>query len=282
MTLERNPRPCAIPSAPERARLARMRGSWQTDQPSDAEVERARIRWLSRTLVRPARGRPGALLVAAVVFGAAGALAATGAVTWPKTSADHPLTPPAVSAHPTAQPRSAPIVPRGVAPRLAVPRSTALLPDRTQLTDAVAPSTPSTPSNQIPVATSDPDSVDVGTAPKSGSRSIARFAEPSDPVSMSAEHEATNATPVSGAWQRAADALRQGDDQRATQALQELAASPDPYTRDTAALAHAQLDAAAGRWELALPVLRRLAATGSTPLLRRRAGEVLVQAPGPQ
>ena len=97
---------------------------------------------------------------------------------------------------------------------------------------------------------------------------------------MSAETEPTNA--AQGAWQRAADALRQGDDQRATHALQELASSSDPYTRDTAALAKAQLDAAAGRWELAQPILHRLAAQGSTPLLRRRAGEVLAQGPRPQ
>jgi hypothetical protein len=82
-----------------------------------------------------------------------------------------------------------------------------------------------------------------------------------------------------GAWRRAAEALRRGDDQQATAALQELGSSPDPYTRDTAALAKAQLDVAAGRWDRARPVLERVASGGATPLLRRRAREVLAQRP---
>ena len=277
MTLERNP------SASERERVERMRAAWRADKPSDVEVERARSRWLAQVHVSPTRGRPRALLVAAIVFGAAGALAATGAVSWRTASGDRAVAQPNTSAQPTAQARSAPSVPRAVAARVTTPRATALAPDPTQPPKAVFPA------KRTFVAPSAPDS---GSAPKPGSPPVARFALPGDAAAVpaqpsgsapiSAEREPTNAARPSGAWQRAADALRRGDDYRATEALQELAASPDPYTRDSAALAKAQLDAAEGRWHLALPVLRRLATLGATPLLQRRAAEVLAQGPRPQ
>ena len=272
MTLERNP--------VERERLARMQGSWRADKPSDFEIETARTRWLSHAHIRPARSRPGALLVLAVVFGAAGALAATGAVTWPKKSVERPLARPSISAQPSPQPRSAPIAPRAVAaPRFTGPPAPVPAPRQPEAVAA---------SKHTRVTASDSD---VQSAPRSDSAAIARFALPSDaptptepatPVPIGPEHSVPIGAEGAGAWQRAADALRQGDDRRATQALQELSSSSDPYTRDTAALAKAQLDAAAGRWDVALPVLRRLATQGSTPLLRRRAGEVLAQGPRPQ
>lgn len=262
MTFERTP------SASERERLARMRRSWQADKPSEFEVERARIRWLTRSHVSPGRGGPRALLVAAAVFGAAGALAATGAVTWPTANTDRPVAQHTIVTPFTAQPRSAPV-------GLVAPRSTARVPDTLGPPESVAPA------KRTPSAASGRDS---DRAPKSAPRSAVRFAAPEEAQTAPAQPSAGAPLSVeaSGAWQRAADALRQGDDQRASQALQELRSSSDPYTRDTAALAKAQLDAAAGRWESALPVLRQLAAQGSTPLLRRRAGEVLVQAPSSQ
>jgi hypothetical protein len=78
-----------------------------------------------------------------------------------------------------------------------------------------------------------------------------------------------------GAWSRAAQALRARDEAEAIKALEELAHSPEATTRDAALLARAQLDVRQGRLQHAAPVLRQLASSGATPLIRRRAGEVL-------
>ena len=90
----------------------------------------------------------------------------------------------------------------------------------------------------------------------------------------------SNAAPVpasepSGAWTRAASALRVGDQARAMEALTELSYSNDASTRDAALLSRAQLDLAAGRRANAIPALQSLASTGATPFVRRRASDIL-------
>jgi hypothetical protein len=80
---------------------------------------------------------------------------------------------------------------------------------------------------------------------------------------------------LKGAWERAASAMRQGNERVAISALTEISQSADPSNRDAALLARAQLDMAAGRREPALAALRNLASTGATPFIRQRAGEIL-------
>ena len=80
----------------------------------------------------------------------------------------------------------------------------------------------------------------------------------------------------SGAWARVAQALRDHDSAKAEKALDELARSTDQKTRDAAELARAQLRVAEGRGT-ARGTLERLAASGATPAIRRRASELLEQ-----
>jgi hypothetical protein len=80
---------------------------------------------------------------------------------------------------------------------------------------------------------------------------------------------------LEGAWARAAAAMRQGDDAAARAALAEISHSNEPAARDAALLTQAQLDLAAGRRARAIPVLTRLAQTGSTGFVRQRASEII-------
>jgi len=80
---------------------------------------------------------------------------------------------------------------------------------------------------------------------------------------------------LKGAWERAASAMRQGNERAAVSALTEISQSADPTDRDAARLARAQLDLAAGRRDLALVALHDLASTGATAFIRQRAGEIL-------
>jgi hypothetical protein len=77
------------------------------------------------------------------------------------------------------------------------------------------------------------------------------------------------------AWERAATALREDDFEGADRAFDELAHSTNPSTRDAARLARVQLWMSRGREREVRPVLEQLAQTGATPLVRRRATELL-------
>jgi hypothetical protein len=77
------------------------------------------------------------------------------------------------------------------------------------------------------------------------------------------------------AWARAAAALREDDFAGADLAFDELTHSGDPFTRDAARLARAQLWMSRGRESEVRPVLEHLAQTGATALVRRRASELL-------
>jgi hypothetical protein len=87
--------------------------------------------------------------------------------------------------------------------------------------------------------------------------------------------EARATRPPSSAWTVAASAMREGDYARAERAFDELAAEPDPYTRDSARLARAQVWLAEGRAALARPELADLAATGATAVIRQQAADAL-------
>jgi hypothetical protein len=77
------------------------------------------------------------------------------------------------------------------------------------------------------------------------------------------------------AWERAALALREDDFEGADRAFDELAHSANPATRDAARLARVQLWMSRGREREVRSVLEQLAQTGATPLVRRRATELL-------
>jgi hypothetical protein len=77
------------------------------------------------------------------------------------------------------------------------------------------------------------------------------------------------------AWARAAAALREDDFESADRAFNELTHATDPMTRDAARLARAQLWMSRGRESEVRPVLEQLAQSGATPLVRRRATELL-------
>jgi hypothetical protein len=77
------------------------------------------------------------------------------------------------------------------------------------------------------------------------------------------------------AWERAATALREDDFEGADRAFDELSHSGIPSTRDAARLARVQLWISRGREREVRPVLEQLAQTGATPLVRRRATELL-------
>lgn len=86
---------------------------------------------------------------------------------------------------------------------------------------------------------------------------------------------AATSAQVAETWSEAATALRQGDAQRATRALDDLSRSRDAATRDAARLALAELWMSQGNVVKARPVLQTLSGSGATPLIRKRAQELL-------
>jgi hypothetical protein len=248
------------------ARLARVRECLHADRPSEEEIARARQRWRHAVKPKARVVRAPLLLTLAGLFAAAGAVAA-GAI---ELTANQPARP-----TPSVAPRMGPV------------------PDRAQLPDHAQRARPA-PARAVPEALANPapepsarpamarDQLMLAPAPPSAptteqspAPAVARFDSTTE-VELEANPR-SDATAPSDAWQRAADALRRQDDREASRALGELGHSPDPLTRDSAALAEAQLDARAGRWSRALPALQRLATAGATPLIRRRAREMLAE-----
>jgi hypothetical protein len=78
-----------------------------------------------------------------------------------------------------------------------------------------------------------------------------------------------------GPWAIVASALEHGDKPKADRALRELSSSGDPLTRDAAELARAQIWIADGNGESFRTTLVRLSQYGQSPLIRRRAAELL-------
>jgi len=80
-------------------------------------------------------------------------------------------------------------------------------------------------------------------------------------------------------WKDAADALKAGNSPRAERAFQELSGSGDTRTRDSARLALCELWLEQGQESRARVELLRLSQQGATPLVRRRASELLGRVP---
>lgn len=76
-------------------------------------------------------------------------------------------------------------------------------------------------------------------------------------------------------WQRAAEALRDGDLPTAEAALAELENSRSLHDRQAAELARAQLLVRGGRAGEAIPTLQRLARDGDSPVIRSQAATLL-------
>lgn len=96
--------------------------------------------------------------------------------------------------------------------------------------------------------------------------------EPVPPVSDS---EAGGLGRRDGPWAIVATALEHGDRATADHALKELSSSSDGLTRDAAELTRAQIWIAGGNGESFRSTLVRLSQYGQTPLIRRRAAELL-------
>jgi hypothetical protein len=117
-----------------------------------------------------------------------------------------------------------------------------------------------------------------GASPKPPGTTSAKAA--SAPLRMAPRPRTLDAAPHSTggareAWEKAAAALKLGDQPAAQEALRELARSDDAETRAAALLARAELDLVSGEEQRARAVLSALAERGATPFVRTRARQIL-------
>jgi hypothetical protein len=90
--------------------------------------------------------------------------------------------------------------------------------------------------------------------------------------------EASDVLPsTEGPWARVAQALALRDFDRADEALRALQSSSDVITRDAASLSRAEIWIARGSGSSVAATVQRLARSGSTPFIRRRATELLTR-----
>jgi hypothetical protein len=99
------------------------------------------------------------------------------------------------------------------------------------------------------------------------------------PPAPSVTEKPSAAPPADGPWARVAQALSASDWTSADRALVELCSASDPATRDAATLARAELWIAHGQGASFRASVERLAQTGFTPLIRRRAARLLERLP---
>ncbi|MDX2055773.1 MAG: hypothetical protein SFV15_25445 [Polyangiaceae bacterium] len=83
------------------------------------------------------------------------------------------------------------------------------------------------------------------------------------------------ATPNDARWGKVAEAMKQGDEAKAEVMLNGIVRSADSESKDAARLALAEMWISSQRREESRPVLAELSRTGSTPLIRKRATELL-------
>jgi hypothetical protein len=84
---------------------------------------------------------------------------------------------------------------------------------------------------------------------------------------------------MDGPWSRVAQAISDKDWTAADRALNDLSSDGDPSTRDAAELARAELAIARGRTGALRPLVERLARSGATGLIRKRALALLERLP---
>jgi hypothetical protein len=243
-------------STEQRRRMARV---WETLEPMTPDVAAARARFLVRPRFAPRPPvSPRVLVLAFVLLSAAAAAAVHVAARRAAARAETTAT--------SAEPRAPLVAPpvrvthRSIPPTIDEPVAAVTEPTTTPIPPAVtAPGHESaleaTPIQATALAPVPPTPVSP-VEPLASSRSSATQAAPSP-------------------WIAAAEALRRGDAAGAEHAFDELSTSPDPVTRDEARLARAQILIAQGRFAAVRAELADLAATGATPLVRRRAAEAL-------
>lgn len=253
--------------AEQKRRLAEV---WRANAPSNDEVNRARARLAFRG-ARRARS-PLKILIVALVQGfllggatlaAAAWFAGRG---WPlfeqrgatvATPAEHA---PTTSAHRSAAPAAA----VDVRAQEDAPGAVAAYPP------VEAPQAEARPGAAVPPRAR-------SAAPSEHAEALAKEPEPAP--APSEEMAEAPPGPADGPWARVARALSASDWQRADAALVELMNTADPATRDAAELARAELFIAHGRGGAFRPSVERLAQSGYSPLIRKRATRLLERLP---
>jgi hypothetical protein len=253
--------------AEQKRRLAEQ---WRASTPSNDEVDRARARLAFRG-ARRARS-PFKMLIVALVQGFLLGGATLAAAAW-FTGRGWPLfehraatvTPPAEHAPMTRAHRSgAPTAVVEVHEQEDAPGAIAAYPPAETSEAAARPGAAVSPRTR-------------SAAPSEHDEVLAKEPEPA-PVHPDEAAEAPPAPP-DGPWTRVARALSASDWQQADAALVELMSTADPATRDAAELARAELFIAHGRGDALRPSVERLAHSGYSPLIRKRATRLLERLP---
>ncbi|HVW26993.1 MAG TPA: hypothetical protein VHC69_16620 [Polyangiaceae bacterium] len=251
----------------QRRRLVEV---WRTSAPSNEEIAQFRAR--IRRAPRGSRRSRGKVVIVALVQGLFFGGATLAAAAWIAGKA----------------------LPHSTAPRAAVPvvRSAATGPARSpaQAAPELPPVPPSTPTASFedvdrasPIAESATKAPGAQQPGRGGSSRRARVASIPTPSAEAAPASSAEATDVSvssaGPWARVAQALSESDFAAANGALDEIATSADPATRDAAELTRAELSITRGDGSSARPVVERLARSGATGLIRKRATALLQRLP---
>jgi hypothetical protein len=233
---------------------------WKSTIPSDAETDRAVRRFWRQRAVRR-KPRPFFFVMAAqgfflgLVTIALGTWVRTGELPWSKPASNAHTSPsnPTESRHRTATQAAAP-TPTGSVPIQAFDGVTA------RSREPLAPPDRA-PSSKSRRAEPKPRAPEVSKEPEPGSAMMA-----ASPIAASEER---------GAWVRVARALAAHDLEGADAALGELCKASDPGVQDAAELARAELWSGSGRAIQYRPTIERLAVSGRTPFIRKRAAAIL-------
>lgn len=245
----------------------RMTEAYLASVPSDAEIERARGRRRARRRSAVPLSRVWAVGLSQGFAAGLVTLAAAsfvGAKVLPKLS--EVWSSPAVEAR---LPRAA----EPPAPK-AVPAAESRAPANDAPASAAFPHAPS----DAPAAREGATPAPVVSLRKASPRAKVREPQPSPATAVKPARESLvtpAGEPASAAWTHVAEALAAKDFARAEAALQGLAENGDPATRDAAALSRAELWIARGSGLAVRADVERLARVGRTPLIRRRAAELL-------
>jgi hypothetical protein len=251
----------------EHERRRRLVEAYRAGIPTDAEIERARFRFERRVAPRArplsrvwALGLAQGFTVGLVTLAAASFV---GATVLPRLSffggAAHEVTARPLPVTHEREPRGA----RREEPARAEP--------------------PAAAQGEAPAVEPASDGVTVSEEP---SRELAP--RPASPRSPAAAAQGTDAAVTDfrealpgteGPWARVAQALAIRDFERADEALRALAESPDVTTRDAASLSRAEIWIARGSGAAVAGTVQRLAQSGNTPYIRRRATELLARLP---
>jgi hypothetical protein len=251
-------------------RFERLAACYERDLPSDDEIDRARRRLARRGVaVRRVNAK---LFLALVVQGFVLGVVTLAAAAW---LTERVFGSPAASSRPAASEGTTSTQGHGASHRANRARPTE--------GDETVPAPPRAAFADLPRR-------EPLGAPHAASGASGAKREAPAPVSAapSPTNEASTETPASpllpsapvdeaGPWSRVSRALASKDWTTADRALAELGASLDPATRDAAELARAQLWMAHGNGERFRSTLERLARSGATALVRRRAAGLLEQ-----